>query len=275
MNRLFVANKPSGTSSNRYLREIKKKYGVKKAGYSGTLDPFASGCLIVAFGQYTKLFRFLKKEPKSYEATLHLGAKSETLDNEKIEYIDEMEPFTQEQIEEVLKSFIGEIEYLPPKYSAKKINGKKAYNLARANQEFEMKKIKSTIYGIELLSYNHPFVTFDITISEGGYIRSIAYLIAQKLGCEGSLSALYRSKEGDFAYEDEKCLNPLSYLKTKENRYKKEISDIILGKKLQIEDFEIKEEGEYHIVTDQYFSIIKIEDQKVEYILNKIRLDEC
>ena len=87
MNAIFVANKPSGMSSNHFLGRLKKKYGVKKAGFSGTLDPFASGCLIVAFGSYTKFFRFLDKSPKVYEATIWLGASSPSMDNENISEI--------------------------------------------------------------------------------------------------------------------------------------------------------------------------------------------
>jgi len=139
MNRLFVAFKPAGVSSNYFLRSLKRKYQIKKAGYSGTLDPFADGCLIVAFGQYSKLFRFLKKVPKRYRATLFLGAQSETLDIEKINNIIKVEPISKDVVKNVLHSLIGDLRYLPPKYSAKKINGKKAYELARENKEFELK----------------------------------------------------------------------------------------------------------------------------------------
>ena len=275
MNRLFVADKPSGISSNNFLRDIKRRYKVKKAGYSGTLDPFASGCLIVAFNQYTKLFRFLRKSPKGYIATLHLGAKSPTLDNEKIEKIIEVDPIEVDTIKTLFKDLLGEIEYLPPKYSAKKIDGKKAYELAREDREFELKKIKSTIFSLELIRYEHPYITFQVTISEGGYVRSIGAIISERLGTVGSLSALKRVNEGDFFYDDEKFLNPLEHLKTEENYYEKDISDIVLGKKLQKEDFTKKDDGEYHIVFEDQFSIIKIENENVSYLLNKIRLDKC
>ena len=275
MNRLFVVNKPSGISSNGFLRKIKRKYQIKKAGYSGTLDPFASGCLIVAFNQYTKLFRFLKKSPKGYVATLHLGAISPTLDNEKIEKIIKVNPIKEDSINELFKNLQGEIEYLPPKYSAKKIDGKKAYELAREDKEFELKKIKSTIYNLELIKYEHPFITFKITISEGGYIRSIGAIISERLNTLGSLSALERINEGNFFYNSEKSLNPLEFLKTEENYYKKDKSDILLGKKLEKENFEKKDNGEYHIIFDESFTIVKIEDENVSYLLNKIRLDKC
>ncbi len=274
MNKLFVVNKPTDISSNNYLRQIKRKYNTKKAGYSGTLDPFAKGCLIVAFGQYTKLFRFLKKSPKKYKATLYLGAISETLDIEKIEKILNVEKIENQKIQNVLSSLKGEIEYLPPKYCAKKIGGKKAYELARGNKDFELKKIKSIIYDLNLISYEHPFITFDITISEGGYIRSIGAIIAEKLGSIGVLKELERINEGDFIYENEKSLNPLQYLNTIENFYLLDKFDILLGKKLQNKSFKIEQDGIYHIITDNEFAIIEIKNKEVKYLLNKIKLDK-
>jgi len=112
VNRLFVVNKPIFRGSNSYMGYVKRKYGTKKVGFSGTLDPFATGCLIVATGQYTKLFQYLKKTPKSYKATLWLGANSPTLDIEKVDSIVDTTPFTQDKIEEVLASLKGELTYI-------------------------------------------------------------------------------------------------------------------------------------------------------------------
>ena len=270
IDRLFVAFKPQDISSNRYLGQIKRKYGVKKAGFSGTLDPFAKGVLIMAFGKYTKLFRFLKKAPKRYRATLWLGAYSETLDIEKISQIQEITPFDDEKIEKVLNTFKGEITYLPPKYSAKKINGKRAYDLARENLDVNLKKITSAIYDISLLHYRHPFVTFEITISEGGYIRSIGALIAQSLSVEGALTALERLYEGDFVYDHERALDPLLYLDLKENSYLGDKEDISLGRKLLLSDFQDKDEGIYLVKLDKMFAIMEIKDGLVKYLLNGV-----
>jgi len=271
-NRLFVAYKPSFISSNSFLNRIKRKYKVKKAGFSGTLDPFARGVLIIAFGQYTKIFKFLKKAPKTYKTTLWLGAKSETLDIEGITKINNLKPFSIKEIKAVTDSLIGEIEYTPPKYSAKKIEGKRAYELARQNSDFEMKRVKSTIYDLKILHYRHPFLTLEITVSEGGYIRSIGEIIAKKLGVCGSLSYLERVREGEFFYENQKALNPIDYLNLQENLYLGDIEDIIKGKKLKIKDFKIKEPGEYFLKNNDLLSVIKIEDQKVSYLLNGIKL---
>ena len=272
MNRLFVVNKPINISSNGYLSKIKRKYKVKKAGFSGTLDPFACGCLIVAFGQFPKLFRYLKKAPKSYRATLWLGAYSSSLDIERVESIKDIKPFSKKSIVDVLNSLKGEITYLPPKFSAKKIGGIQAYKLARDDKEVNLKKITSSIYDIKLLNYSHPFLSFEITISEGGYIRSIGEIISDKLGIDGALSYLERVNEGEFVYHDEKALDPTKYLKIPQNFYLREKSDILLGKKLKREDFQIQENGEYFLVYDSMLSVIHIKDDKVSYELNGVKL---
>ncbi|MDX1808827.1 MAG: tRNA pseudouridine(55) synthase TruB [Sulfurospirillaceae bacterium] len=272
MNRLFVAYKPEGISSNFFLKKIKKKYKVKKAGFSGTLDPFAGGVLIMAFGQFTKLFRFLDKAPKTYRATLWIGADSPTLDIEKIQEVKELMPFAMDSIDLVAKSFIGDIEYYPPKYSAKMIDGRRAYELARKDSDFELKKIKSTIYDFKVLHYFHPFLTFEISISEGGYIRSIGHIFAKKLGFEGSLSSLTRLSEGKFVYENEKELNPLDFISIDENVYLGDMEDIELGRKLDKSAFKRQENGIYKIVDNNHLALIELKDNEVEYVLNKVKL---
>ena len=134
MNAIFVANKPAGMSSNHFLGRLKRKYGVKKAGFSGTLDPFASGCLIVAFGSYTKFFRFLDKSPKVYEATIWLGASSPSMDNENITEISNVKELNLEKLEAIRAELTGKISYIPPKFSAKHVNGTRAYKLARSGE---------------------------------------------------------------------------------------------------------------------------------------------
>jgi len=272
INRLFVVHKPQGIGSNRYLSKIKRKYGIKKAGFSGTLDPFAHGVLIVAFGQFTKLFQFLKKAPKSYRATLWLGAESETFDIEKISLVKILPSFDTIMIEEVIQSLKGDITYLPPKYCAKKINGQKAYTLARANKEVNLHEITSHISDASLIHYVHPFITFEITITEGGYIRSMGQIIAEKLGTFGTLSALERLHEGDFIYENEKALNPLAYLDLKENFYLADVEDLHLGRKVSVENFKEKEEGNYFLNLDTMLAVITIKEDTVTYRLNGVKL---
>ncbi len=270
MNRLFVVNKPIFRSSNGYMGYVKRKYNTKKVGFSGTLDPFASGCLIVATGQYTKLFQYLKKTPKAYSATLWLGANSQSLDIENVDSVEIVSPFTINNIYQALESLRGELTYYPPKFSAKKINGKRAYDLARAGEEVALKKITSTIYDIHLINYNHPFIHFEAVVSEGTYIRSLGAIIADKLGVDATLSSLRRDYEGAFSFEDEKALNPLHYLKIPQNIYLGDEEYMVLGKKLSIEYFEIKTNGIYWVEQERFFSIIEIVEGEVKYKLNRV-----
>jgi tRNA pseudouridine55 synthase len=270
MNRLFVVDKPIFVSSNRYMNVIKRRYNVKKVGFSGTLDPFATGCLIVATGQYTKLLPYLKKTPKTYRATLWLGASSPSLDIENVLSVKPVEPLKETLVRDAIASLRGEITYLPPKYSAKKIDGKRAYDLAREGKEVTLKTVTSTVYAITLLHYNHPFVTFEATVSEGTYIRSLGAIIAEKLGIEATLSALRRLREGDFAPNGEKPIDPFLHLALPRNRYEGKSDYLEAGKKLSISYFERKENGMYLVETDRYFSIIEIADGTVRYKLNRI-----
>ena len=270
-NRLFVVNKPLFVSSNQYLGKIKRKYKTKKAGFSGTLDPFAKGCLIVAFGQYTRLFQFLKKTPKRYKATLFLGAYSETLDVEKISKVDIPPKFDYDEVKKVVNSFKGKITQIPPKYSAKKIDGVRAYDLARAGKEVDIKKIEVEIFDIKITNYSHPFLSFEAEVSEGTYIRSLGRDIAEKLGVNGSLTYLERLNEGKFVYDNEKALNPLEYLDLEKNEYLGDKENLVLGRKLNIEDFKITKKGKYIVEFENYFAIIEI-DENVKYLLNKVEL---
>ena len=144
--------------------------------------------------------------------------------------------------------------------------------MARKEEDFELEAIKSMVYDCKVIHYNHPFLTFEISISEGGYVRSVGALIAQKLGFEGCLSALERLNEGDFVYENEKELDPLAYLDLKKNRYLGDAQDLELGRVLSTENFEIQEEGIYQIVNDDWLSVVEITANGVEYLLNKISL---
>lgn len=271
LNKLLVVNKPMYVSSNSYLNRIKRAYRNKKAGFSGTLDPFACGCLIVAFGQYTKLFKYFKKTPKTYKAVLWLGATSYSEDIENIIDIKDEKVLKYEQIEKVIQSLKKEIEYLPPKYCAKKINGKRAYELARAGEEVSLKKQTMKISNIKLISYMHPFITFEASVSEGSYIRSLGQIIAKELGVKGTLSYLQRLNEGKFFFDNQKELDPIEYLDLEVNTYtgtKKCLDD---GKKISIEYLEKKDDGKYLILFEEFFSIIEISNMEVSYILNKVR----
>lgn len=270
INKLIVVNKPLFISSNFYLTKIKKKYKNKKAGFSGTLDPFAKGCLIVAFGQYSKLFKYLKKTPKTYKAVIWLGVQSESFDIEKVISVDLVERINEEDIKSQLNSLVGEIEYIPPKFSAKRIDGVRAYELARQGHDIELEKCKMNIYNTKFISYRHPFITFETTVSEGSYIRSFAQILLEKLRTIGTLSYLERINEGAFFYDNEKDLNPLDYIDLPINNYLGTTEWLDKGKKISIDYLETKENGKYLIINDRFFSIIEIEEGDVKYLLNKV-----
>jgi tRNA pseudouridine55 synthase len=273
MNRLFVAYKPTAISSNFFLTKLKKKYKTKKAGFSGTLDPFAKGLLLIGMGSYTKLFRFLNKTPKTYRATLWLGANSDSLDTELIRDVKILKESKKEDILKVIKSLEGELEYEPPIFSAKRINGQRAYDLARAGVEFTLNKINSTVYETKLISYCHPFVTFEATVSEGTYIRSLGRIVANRLGVEfGSLSSLERLSEGQFRYNDEKALDIKESLNIEQNFYIGDSDNLKYGRVLALDDLEIKKDGYYWLDSGKFISIINIQETKVNYELGRI---EC
>ncbi|PLY08257.1 MAG: tRNA pseudouridine(55) synthase TruB [Arcobacter sp.] len=272
LNKLIVVNKPMFMSSNSYLNRIKRKYKNKKAGFSGTLDPFAKGCLIVAFGQYSKLFQFFQKTPKTYRAVIWLGVVSDSLDIENVVSVNEENRLNIEDIKKELKSLEKEIEYYPPKFSAKKIDGERAYNLAREGKDVEMKKSVMKIFDTNFISYNHPFITFEASVSEGSYIRSLAQILLERLNRVGTLSYLNRLNEGKFFYENEKDLNPLDYLDMEEISYSGDKSYFEQGKKILIEYLDKNEDGKYLVKFDDFFSIIEIEKKEVKYILNRIMI---
>lgn len=269
-NLLFVGYKSTFISSNHYLKYIKRRFGIKKLGYSGTLDPFASGTLVLASGEYTRILHHLKLSPKIYRATLWLGASSEELDissnNISVNMIDE---FNKERLCDVLESFIGCIKYTPPKFSAKKINGIRAYKLARENKEFVMSESEMNIFDIKLLSYTHPFLSFEVSVSKGSYIRSLGTLIANKLGVSGILSNLIRIREGDFIFDGYKMLNPLDMLKYECINIESFRDDFLVGRNIILPN--ICKNRRYIAKFDDFFSIIDIdENNRVKYIVNRI-----
>lgn len=269
MNKIFVAYKPAEISSNAFLNSLKKKYKNKKAGYSGTLDPFAKGVLIVAFGQYTKLFRFLKKSPKMYRATFWFGVSSLSFDNKNIQSVAKIPNFDLNTLEKIKDRLLGEIIFTPPQFSAKRIEGKRAYEFAKKGELVPLKENKMQIFSCVILHYTHPFLSLELCVSEGAYVRSYCELFAQKLGINATLSALERIKEGEFSYQFEKSLNVLEYLNLKPN-FIKDLSKLENGTKISLKELKFKDEGKYFIENEKYFSIVDIKDNKVKYILNKV-----
>jgi tRNA pseudouridine55 synthase len=199
----ILINKPSGITSHDVVDKLREITGIRKIGHAGTLDPFATGLLILGIGrEFTRKLSIFQKKDKEYIATLRLGAESDTFDREgkivekKIEKIPE-----RKEIEEVLKNFLGEIEQIPPAFSAKKIKGKKLYELARKGIKVKPKLQKVKIYEISILEYKFPYLKIKVKCSSGTYIRSLANDIGKKLGCGAYVEELVRTKIGEFSVE--------------------------------------------------------------------------
>lgn len=203
---MILIDKPAGISSFGVVAKVRgylrNECGHKvKVGHTGTLDPFATGLLILLSGKMTKKSNEFLKLDKEYIADLKLGFKSSTGDPEgEIEKVDDRVPDAKE-IEDILQTFIGEIEQIPPKYSAIKINGQRAYKLARKGVDFEVPMRKIRIYNIEVLKYEYPRLAIRCQVSSGTYIRTLAEDIGLKLGVGAYLTALRRTKIGEYSVD--------------------------------------------------------------------------
>lgn len=208
-------NKPPGLSSARAVARVKRMLprGVK-IGHAGTLDPFATGVLLLLVGKATRLCERLMDQPKQYEATVKLGATTPTEDPESPETpMPYAPPPAREQIDTALQNFVGEILQRPPVFSAMKVGGRRAYDLARKGYDVELKARPVKVYGIEVLGYEWPFVRLRIDCGRGTYIRAIARDLGGALGTGGYLTALCRTRVGSFGLEgaiDLEALSPAS-----------------------------------------------------------------
>ncbi|MDP2629800.1 MAG: tRNA pseudouridine(55) synthase TruB [Candidatus Uhrbacteria bacterium] len=197
---LLLINKPAGPTSHDIVDLVRKKTGIKRVGHAGTLDPFAEGLLIVLVGRDAtkKQAEFLGMD-KTYEAVLHLGATSTTEDptgeiSQRI--IPDVPAF--EEIKHAITSFTGTYDQMPSAFSAKKINGKKAYELARKGIRPDLKPKTITVHSIDILAYEWPLLTIRCSVSSGTYIRALARDIGEKLGCGAYLEKLKRTSIGPY-----------------------------------------------------------------------------
>ena len=183
----------------REFKELPKKF---KIGHAGTLDPRATGLLIVCTGKFTKRIPEIQDAPKEYIAEIKIGVQTESYDTEKPEILQvDASHITENDVHTALEKFLGEIDQTPPVFSALKIDGARAYDLARAGKEVEMKSRKTTINYINEVKNDFPFVTFTVGCSKGTYIRSLAHDIGQELDVGAYLTQLRRTKIGDFSVE--------------------------------------------------------------------------
>lgn len=174
-----------------------------RVGHTGTLDPLATGLLVLVIGSYTKKVPELSKADKTYEVTMKLGETSTTGDEEGIKTrSDEQRAVSKEELLSVFEQFVGEIEQTPPAYSAVKVNGQRAYKLARAGKEVNIEPRKVRIYSLEMNEYVYPFVHFTAKVSSGTYIRSLVEDLGTKLGTGAYMSALRRTQVGEYNVKD-------------------------------------------------------------------------
>jgi len=203
MNGVLLVNKPIDFTSRDVVNKLTKIFNTKKIGHTGTLDPIATGVLVICIGRSTKLCDILTSKYKEYIATIKLGTKTDTLDTMgTILEEQEVKKYTKEEITKVLNSFLGKSIQETPIYSAVKVNGKKLYEYAREGISVELPKREIDIKSIELLDYKDNEIIFKTTVSKGTYIRALINDICTKLKTIGTMSSLVRTKQGEFNLED-------------------------------------------------------------------------
>lgn len=201
---IIVTNKPYGMTSTRIVRVLKDRLNAGRIGHCGTLDPLAEGVLVICFGRATKLFSDISTQEKVYSVTLLLGCETETGDvsGDVVKYNDTGDVPAEALIRETLSSFVGEIEQVPPIYSAIKHKGRRLYDYARSGETVEIKSRIVKITKIDLLIYKYPYVRFNVACSSGTYVRSLAFDMGRKLGLYATVVELSRIRSGVFSIEN-------------------------------------------------------------------------
>ena len=202
MDGILLVNKESGMTSRDVVNKVCHILNTKKIGHTGTLDPDAEGVLLVCLGAATRVCDMLTDETKEYEAELRLGITTDTQDmSGEILREGSVDGLDEERIRECIMGFVGDIDQIPPMYSAIKVGGKKLYELARAGREVERKPRRITIYEIEIKSISLPVVTMMVKCSKGTYIRTLCNDIGERLGCGGAMQHLTRTEVGRFGID--------------------------------------------------------------------------
>jgi tRNA pseudouridine55 synthase len=209
----FIAlDKPKGPTSSKVILDLKKRFELPKIGHAGTLDPMATGLLLLCIGEATKFSRFMIEADKGYVAELVLGESTDTYDADgQVIEKKSIRGVTNATVEEALFNLRGEILQRPPMFSAKKIKGRRLYELAREGKEVERQELPVTIYKNKLLGKRGPLISLEIECSKGTYIRSIAHDLGQSLGCGAHLISLRRTKVGKFSEHDMVTVDDLSH----------------------------------------------------------------
>jgi tRNA pseudouridine55 synthase len=213
VNGLLVIDKPAGMTSHDVVGILRRITGERSIGHLGTLDPMATGVLPLLLGKFTRLAQYFSSAEKSYTGTIRFGFATDTYDAEgEPAGPDSLPVLTLDQVRAAASRFHGEMEQMPPPFSAKKIAGKPAYKLAREGKPVELKAAKVRIASFEITAIEGAEASFTMTISAGGYVRSVAHEMGQDLGCGAHLSSLRRTQAGVFTLADAHSLNELQPL---------------------------------------------------------------
>lgn len=271
---ILIINKPSGITSFDVVAKVRKALNTKKVGHTGTLDPLATGVLVVCVEKATKLVSYLTCDNKTYEVEMRFGIKTDTGDitgnviSEDLNYCNDIV-----KIQEVIKTFIGKQKQIPPMYSAIKVNGKKLYELAREGIEIEREARDIEIFDISNVSFEDEILKYTVSCSKGTYVRSLCEDIAERLDTVGTMTNLNRIKTGQFTIEDaieideitEEKIISMEKLFDKKIDIKDNLEKLLNGMKIRYE----LPDGFYKIYTNEFIGIGKIESNylKREIIL--------
>lgn len=200
---VLVVDKPVGLTSHDVVQIIRRGTGIRRAGHTGTLDPRASGVLVILVGPAVRLSEYVSASDKRYQATIRLGSSTDTYDSEgMITNSSPVGDISEEQFDEILQQFVGEMEQVPPPYSAIKVKGRKAYEMAREGEEVDLEPRIINVYSLEVLEWAPPEAVIDVYCSSGTYVRSLANDLGRALGTGAHLVGLRRTKSGRFTLRD-------------------------------------------------------------------------
>lgn len=261
MNGVILINKEKGKTSRDMVNKLNHIFHTKKIGHTGTLDPIATGVLVMCIGRYTKLVDHLSTLKKEYIATIKLGIQTDTLDITGNILETRKCNVKKDDIINVFKSLKGNFNQTIPIYSAKKINGKKLYEYARNNEKIDLPTNCVEIYNIELLKFQDDEIIFKATVSKGTYIRSLIDVICQKLNVIGCMSDLVRTKQGNFTIEDAYSINDIE-----NNNY-----TLLKAKDLFFyPEYELNEEGYKRAINGNFLNI----DLDTEFVIVNYKNNE-
>jgi tRNA pseudouridine55 synthase len=199
---VIVIDKPIGMTSHDVVQIVRKGTNIRRAGHTGTLDPRASGVLVVLVGPAVRLSEYVSASDKRYQAVIQLGTTTDTYDADGRVLSTTSVDISEKQFDDVLQSFVGQIEQVPPPYSSVKVKGRHAYDMARNGEEVDLEPRTINVYNLDLLEWAPPEAVIDVYCSSGTYVRSLAHDLGEKLGCGAHLIGLRRTKSGRFTLRD-------------------------------------------------------------------------